>query len=273
MGCKAGPLSSGRAFARGAWCAVALLAAAANPACDRGDGDDDSAWVPGDDDAADDDTADLPFDFLRYDFDAWVDGGSAEVLLTVAALDADRQVLCTYPIAFDASYAGGTGQGGVLWPSIDESLTLLQAVDPGDADCTADFGKPYNEDPAELIELWSPLGFYSCDVAAFDGAFLGDDPTGVGDGTFAGYCNVTAPAVATAHSDLQLGDVEAIWLAQGAEGQMDGLGEYAYLPAEDGSKIWYVFGLLYAAADNVAEPLAGLDGHYVAVPLWVFFWY
>ena len=268
----AGCLSSERAFARAACVALALALGAAPLACGQADGDDDSAVTPGDDDVGDDDT-DLPFDFLRYDFEAWVEGATAEVLLTVAALDGEREVLCTYPIEFDATYAGGTGQGGILWASIDESLALLEARDPGNSDCTPEYGEPYSEGPADLIDGWSPLGFYSCDVAATDTAFLGDDPTTVGDGTFASYCNVTAPAVAAARTDLELGEVEAIWLAKGADGQMDGIGDYTYLPAEDGTKIWYVFGLLYAAADNPSEPVAGLDGHYVAVPLWVFFWY
>jgi len=269
-------LSSGRAFARAARYALWIALCAAYLGCDRTSGegmDDDSADDPADDDVGDDDHMDLPFEFLRYDFEAWVDGDAAEVLLTVAALDAERELLCTYPIEFDAAYVGGTNQGGVLWPSIDGSLTLLDARDPGDSDCTPDYGKPYSDAPADLIDGWSPLGFYSCDVAATDPGFLGDDPTTAGDGTFADYCNVTAPAVAGARTDLDLGDVEAIWLAKGVEGQMDGLGEYSYLPAEDGSKIWYVFGLLYAAADNPNEPATGLAGHYVAVPLWVFFWY
>lgn len=274
MGGKAGRLSSGRALARGAWLAAVLGLGAPHLACDRTEPDDDSATSPGDDDTAtpDDDTA-MPFDFLRYDFEAWVDGAFAEVLLTVAALDGDREVLCTYPIEFDAGYQAGTDQGGIFWASIDESLTLLDARDPGSNDCAPEFGAPYSEGPTDLIDGWSPLGFYSCDIAATDHGFLGDDPTTVGDGTFASYCNVTAPAVAAARTDLELGDIEAIWLAKGAEGQMDGIGDYAYLPAEDGSKIWYVFGLLYAAADNPSEPVTGLDGHYVAVPLWVFFWY
>ena len=259
-----GRLSRSRALA----CAVVSLACLwATGACQPHDDDDDDSSVPGDDDTGDDD---LPFTYLRYDFEATVEGADASVGLSVAALDEERQTLCTYPIDFDAEYAEGADQGGALWASIDESLTLVGAEDPGTSDCTEEFGKPYSSEPADLIPLWSPLGFYSCDVAATDDSFLGDDPTGVGDGTFASYCNVTAPAVRGALPDSDLGEVEAIWLARGIEGQMDGYGDYAYLPAEDGSTLWYVFGLLFAGGGNGSEPVEGLSGHYMAVPLWVF---
>jgi len=228
--------------------------------------DDDSAPVGDDDDA----TA-LPFAFLRYDFEAVVDGDAAAVSLAVAALDEDREVLCTYPIEFEAEYAAGANQGGLFWPTMDASLTLVTASDPGTSDCGPEYGLPYHDSPADLIDGWSPLGFYSCDVAGDDTGFLGDDPTTVGDGTFADYCHTTAPAVAEAVAERNLGAVEAIWLQQGAEGQMDGLGEYSYLPGDDGETVWYVFGLLFADADNPFEPAEGMSGHYHAVPLWVFF--
>jgi len=235
--------------------------------CSEATNDDDDSAPIGDDD----DTTELPFAYLRYDFEATVDGDTAEVALAVVALDEDREVLCTYPIEFDATYARGAAQGGIFWPTIDGSLALVEALDPGTSDCGAEFGLPYHDTPADLIGGWSPLGFYGCDVASEDTSFLGDDPTTVGDGTFADYCNVTAPAVAEVIQDRDLGDVEAIWLQQGAEGQMDGLGDYAYLPGEDGETVWYVFGLLFAAQDNGHEPVEGMQGRYHAVPLWVFF--
>lgn len=229
--------------------------------------DDDSAPAADDDD----DTTGPPFAYLRYDFEATVAGDEAAVTLEVVALDGDRQTLCTYPIEFGAAYAQGPGQGGLFWPSIDGSWTLADATDPGTSDCGPEFGLPYHDSPADLIDGWSPMGFYGCDVAGQDAGFLGDDPTTAGDGTFAGYCNVTAPAVAGVIEDRDLGEVEAIWLQQGVEGQMDGMGDYSYLPGADGETVWYVFGLLYAAADNTSEPVDGLQGRYHAVPLWVFF--
>ena len=248
-----------------AWIYLALLA---TTGCTEPAGDDDSA--PGEV-ADDDDDTTLPFAYLRYDFEAHVDGDTAAVALAVNALDEQREVLCTYPVEFDAEVREGTQQGGLFWPSIDASLTLVEARDPGTSDCGEEFGLPYHDSPADLIDGWSPLGFYGCDTAGVDTAFLGDDPTTVGDGTFASYCNATAPAVAAALTDRDLGPVEAIWLQQGAEGQMDGLGEYSYLPGDDGETVWYVFGLLYAAGDNTFEPAPGLAGRYHAVPLWVFF--
>jgi len=245
---------------------LAWLALVGCPAED----DDDSADPPADDD---DTTDELPFDWLRYDFDFTVDGGDADVLLSVAVLDADRELLCTYPIEFEAAHHAGPDLGGVHWPTTDAALTLLSATDPLTTDCGPEYGLPYHDGPEDLFALWSPLAFYGCDVAAGDDDFLGDDPTTVGEGTFASYCNDTAPAVAAAMPELELGPVEAIWIARGGEGQLDGLGEYSYLQGEDGDTFWYVFGLLYAAGDNTAEPAPGLDGPYRAVPLWMFFKY
>jgi hypothetical protein len=246
-----------------------VAAAVVSGGCDRDPaGDDDSAP-----DSDDDDTVDYPFSWLRYDFEATISGADADVGLAVAVLDEQQELLCTYPIAFEAGYAIGPHLGGPHWPTTDAALALTSATDPGTTDCGPEYGLPYHDSPADLIELWSPLAFYGCGLAAEDSAFLGDDPTTVGDGTFASYCVHTGPAVAAALPDLELGAVEAIWLARGAEGQLDGLGHYTYLPGADGETWWYVFGLLFAAGDNGHEPADGLDGHYLAVPLWMFFKY
>ncbi len=238
-------------------------------ACSDEPMDDDT--TAGDDDTTagdDDDTA--PFASYRYDVRFHVEGESADVALDVVVLDDQRQEICTYPIAFEGRITLGSGQGGVLWDGVDESVELLTAQDPGTTDCPPEIGRPYHDSPADLIDLWSPLAFLSCEVASTMDEHLGDDPTTAGDGSFAGYCATTAPAVRDAYPAWGLGVEEGIWLAMGVEGQMDGLGDYTYLPAADGSSIWFVWGLLYAAEDNPTEPATGLEGAYVAVPFWLF---
>ncbi|MDP7111489.1 MAG: hypothetical protein QGH45_05980 [Myxococcota bacterium] len=226
--------------------------------------DDDSA--AGDDD----DSTSAAFTFLSYDFTLDVDGADAQVLLDVVPMDADRVPLCVYPIEFGASYADGPDLGGPFWSGVDEGLTLLTATDPGTTDCLEGMGKPYHDTPADLLDGWNPMGFLSCEEAAFDPSFLGDDPTGAGDGTFAGYCLVTAPAVREALPELPLGEVEAIWLGRGIEGPMDPLGSYEYLPADDGSFAWFAWGLLFAEEGATAEPCSGLCGRYRTFAFWVF---
>ena len=224
---------------------------------------------PDDDTAADDDTGDddADFTYLRYDYSFDVDGDQTSLRLDVRVMDEAREVLCTYPIEFQATYAGGDDQGGTLWTSIDGTLTMTSATDPGTTDCGPEYGLPYHDSPASLIELWSPLAFYSCDVASTDEDFLGDDPTGSTDGTFAQYCNVLGPGLATIE---HLGPIEAIWLAPGVEGQMDGLGDYSYLPGADGETYWILWGFVFATQDNESEPQIGLSGSYVTMPMWLF---
>ena len=226
--------------------------------------DDDSA--SGDDD----DSSPPGFTYLSYDFALEVDGAAADVHLEVVPMDAERVPLCTYPIDFAASYSDGPDIGGPFWSGIDEGLVLETATDPGTTDCEEAVGKPYHDGAADLIDGWSPMGFLSCDEAAFDPAFLGDDPTGAGDGTFAGYCLVTGPAVRDARPPLPLAEVEAICHGRGLEGQMDALGDYEYLMADDGSFAWFAWGLLFAEEGAAAEPCSGLCGRYRTFAFWVF---
>ncbi len=229
----------------------------------------DETQTPDDDTVADDDTGDddAEFTYLRYDYSFEVDGENTALQLDVVVLDEAREVLCTYPIEFEASYAGGADQGGTLWPAIDETLAMTAATDPGTTDCGPEYGLPYHDSPASLIDLWSPLAFYSCDAASLDDDFLGDDPTGTTDGSFSAYCDQLGPILA---SQEGLGPMEAIWLAPGSEGQMDGLGDYSYLPGADGETLWILWGLLFAAPENGDEPVSGLSGAYVAMPMWLF---
>ncbi len=229
--------------------------------------DDDTA---ADDDSGDDDTTDPGFTFLSYEFFLDVPGADADVYLDVVPMDEDRVPLCTYPIEFEATYHEGPGLGGPFWGGIDEGLTLLSGADPGTTDCQDEVGKPYHDGPDDLLDGWSPMGFVSCDEAAFDPTFLGDDPTGAGDGSFASFCLVTGPAVREALPDLPLGEVEGIWLGRGTEGQMDPLGQYVYLPADDGSWAWFVWGLLYAEEGSTDEPCSGLCGRYRTFAFWLF---
>lgn len=240
---------------------LALLLAAG---CPTGKDDDDSV---ADDDSGDDDSVDIPF--LRYEFAVEVDGDAADTLLTVDVLDEDRLLVCTYPIGLTAEASGVPDQGGVFWDGIDRSLVFVDAWDPGTTDCGPEYGKPYHDGPADVIVNWSPLGFVSCDAVGDDPSFLGDDPSGAGDGSFASYCQDTAPAVADARSDLDLGPVEAIWLALSVEGALDAYGDYEYLPSASGSGAWYVMGLLYAAGDHPDEPAPGWQGAYRSVALWL----
>jgi len=245
--------------------ALALAAVIAAAGCPTTEDDDD---LTGDDDTGDDDTVDIPF--LRYEFGMDVAGDSAAVHLWVDVLDEDRQLLCTYPIELTADVGVGGAAGGVFWDGLDERFTLVDAWDPETTDCGPEYGKPYHDGPLDVIENWTPLGFASCDVVGEDPAFLGDDPTGVGDGSFASYCQDTAPAVADAREDLALGPVEAIWFGRSVEGVLDGYGDYEYMPSADGEWHWYVMGLLYAEGDHPTEPAPGLDGTYRAVALWLF---
>ena len=218
----------------------------------------------------DDDTTGAEFTYLAYDFVLDVPGGDADVHLTVTPMDADRVPLCTYPIDFEAEYHLGPGLGGPFWSGVDEGLTLLSASDPGTTDCDETVGKPYHDGPDDLLDGWSPMGFVSCDEAQYDASFLGDDPTGASDGSFAGYCLVTGPEVRDALPELPLGEVEGIWLGRGTEGQMDPLGDYTYLAADDGSWAWFVWGLLFAEEGATSEPCPGLCGTYRTFAFWYF---
>ena len=233
--------------------------------------DDDTTEQPS---GGDDDDSAGGFDdsvtYLGYDFTLDVPGPAAQVHLEVVPMDADRVPLCSYPIDFGATFAQGPGLGGPFWTGIDEGFTLTSASDPGTTDCPEELGKPYHDGPADLLDGWSPMGFLSCEEVQYDATFLGDDPTGASDGSYAGYCLVTAPAVRDELSHLPLGEVEAIWLGRGLEGQMDPLGEYTYLPAADGSWAWFVWGLLFAEEGATDEPCYGLCGTYRTVAFWVF---
>lgn len=228
--------------------------------------DDDMTGAP----PGDDDTTGPDITFLSYDFTLVVPGTDVDVYLTVTPMDADRVPLCTYPIDFAAEYAHGPGLGGPFWSGIDEGMTLLSASDPGTTDCEEAVGKPYHDGPDDLLAGWSPMGFLSCEEAQYDASFLGDDPTGAGDGSFAGYCLVTGPAVREALPELPLGPVEGIWLGRGFEGQLDPLGDYVYLAADDGSWDWFVWGLLFAEEGSTDEPCSGLCGTYRTFAFWYF---
>ena len=247
--------------------------------------DDDTIWTPTDDDDATDDDDDDDDDewpalpsTMQIEVQFWAEGGTTggEALVAFDVLfgDEDAQHLCTVGFEFEAVYSYGGGQGDDFWPYIDEVVTWTGGGEVANG-CPPKWTL-YHGDPVEEFRWgFHPMAFVSCDAmwadGTLDGYLLAEEavmPLPVGDGTFADFCSTGGWE---AQSAFGTGPVEGIWLTPGYEDQMDPLGEFGYFepPSQAQVDVWLLMGLLMADASNTAEPLEGLEGDYVAIPLWV----
>ncbi len=247
---------------------------AVNPAAEEvcGDGDDNDCDGARDDE--DGDCADPPA-YLAIDMtlEAWggASGGSALLSLDVPLLDDQLAPICTENLQVTTQYTYGAAGRQDYHGGTDELLTWTKtAWSP--SPCPPGWDLFRADATVEWIWTVQPVAFVSCDGIAADAVlaatFAGDDPHGVGTGTFGDYCETTGPHVS---ADQGLGPVEAVWLIPGIEGQIDDQGTYAYFAPADTSnvEVWMIGGLLFAAAANGNEPTEGLEGEYELRSFWV----
>ncbi len=205
---------------------------------------------------------------LFYEINAWgVNGPTTSVQLDVT-LYVGNEELCSAELTFDAVLTYGTGQGADFWDPIDEVLTWT-AFDTTANDCDG-IHALYSNDPV-TEHLWNlhPMAFVSCEQVAAD-LLLGDTPLAAVDGyeaeTFAQWCT----DMSWLEPELDVGSIEALWLAPVDDGSLEENGAFTYFPPTDTSQVqaWALQGVLAADAEFSAEPVEGLEGRYYAVPLW-----
>lgn len=253
--------------------------------CDGTGDDDDTTGTPSDDDdtigtADDDDDDDYWPEWpttMQIGMTLWaegVEGGEVHVTFDVIFEDGHAAHLCSVEFEFEADYSYGRAQGDDFWPYIDEVVTWTDGEEVAN-DCPPNW-TVYHGDPVEEFR-WNfhPMAFVSCDAVWQDdtlAGYLAAEEAGlpilVGDGTFADLCSIGGWE---AQSLLGSGPVEGVWLIPGYEDQMETLGEFGYFepPSTTHVDVWLLMGLLMADASNSFEPLTGLQGDYVAMPLWV----
>jgi hypothetical protein len=230
-----------------------------------GDGDDNDCDGARDDE--DGDCADPPAQFviaMTLDTVGGGGGGGADVTLDIPLLDDQLGVICEETVEISANFTYGAAARTDYYEHTDEVIAW-SSWSWAPSTCPPGW-ELYRNDPM-LEWLWTlhPINFVSCDQVAADAAlsdtFVGDDPLGVGTGTFGQYCDTTGPWAEGAQG---FGPTEAIWLIPGFEGQLDALGTYTYLvpPSTAHVDVWMIGGLLFADSANVSEPVLGLDGPY-----------
>jgi len=201
-------------------------------------------------------------------------GGAAVVDYQHVMIDDEYTEVCRINFEFEADYTYGPAQSDDVWESVDELVTWTGGGETFNS-CPETWAI-YETDPVDEW-LWAshPMAFVSCDQVAADedlaATFLGEDNQGylpTLDGTFADYCDNVAPQYA---SSVGAGPAEGIWLMTGEDGALDVLGSWGYFAPTDTTnvEVWLLLGLLFADSANGNEPVLGLDGDYLALPLWL----
>jgi hypothetical protein len=236
-----------------------------------GDGADNDC--DGGQDADDADCATPPAFFttaISFHADGGGSGGTATLELDFQMLDWTLAMTCSESFDVAASYDYGSGVRMDYFEYADAVLTWASYTwTPGSCPVGWEF---FRTDPLpEWLWTGHPLTFVSCDVIdqtpTLAATFLGDDPSGIGAGTFGDFCQTTGPSLAVT---LGHSAVEGIWLVAGFEGQIDIMGTYAYFspPETANVEVWMLGGLLFAAAGNTDEPTTGLSGDYELHSFW-----
>ena len=244
------------------------------------DDDDDSSATDDDDDTAGDDDDSFPDwpSSLQISMTLWAEGGTgggwADVALDMVLGDPHGQPLCTAQFEFDATYSYGLDQGPNQWTYSDEIVVWSGGGEVAN-DCPAEW-ELHQGDPVEDYRWgYHPMAFVSCDLVAatpaLSNTFVAEDAAifvDAGDGTFGDLCSIAGPQV---QGMFGTGSVEALWLIPGTEGQMDGLGSFGYFapPETTRVEVYLLMGFLMAAPSNTDEPVEGLEGDYLALPLWI----
>jgi len=202
-------------------------------------------------------------------------GGTATLEFDYEHINESLLPICATSFQVTASYTYGTSQGDDFWGNIDEVLSWQTASEVGN-DCPESW-EIYTSDPVgEWQWRFHPHAFVSCDQVASDstlaGTYLGVDDAGMlqaTTGTFDDFCTNVGPLLQSAFGT---GPVEAIWLINGPLGALDSLGSWSYFipPSSANVDYWFLMGMLLADPGNVNEPMAGLQGSYVAHSFW--FW-
>ncbi len=205
---------------------------------------------------------------LSYEINAWgADGPPSTIQMNVTVTAASTE-LCSAELLFDAAFTYGTGQGSDFWEPIDEVLTWT-AFDVVANDCEG-IHALYADDPV-AEHLWNlhPMAFVSCDQVAADpelGSTLLATVDGIGADTFDQWCD----DMNWLNPDLDVGSIEALWLASVDDGSLEEYGAFTYFAPADTANVqaWALQGVLAADAEFSAEPVEGLEGRYYAIPLW-----
>ena len=254
-------------------------------------GDDDDVVADDDDVSDDDDDSEEPLPEtpggVSFDISFLASGGegpgTADVLLEWTLLDdtQNQNELCSYTYGFEAEFAAiGSGQGDDFHPAIDTVLSFTSGMEMS-GNCPPDYDDyAGGSDPAEAFEWFiDPLAVISCDGIASSAAlgatqFIDDlYNAGMTDGTMASWCEEFGP---TAQSAWGLGPIEGLWVYPRSSAYGAGSHNINYLPAPngdiggEGDDSWAVMGTVFATTANGYEPDLGLEGEYVAVPIWVF---
>ncbi len=207
-------------------------------------------------------------------------GGDADVYVYQSLFDEWDDLLCTVRYRVQAQYAYGPGQGDDL-PTWGDEILEFEDVEIDLSTCPTE----WLPDPSTLAEAWrwrlQPLVFVSCEQVAADpvlgGTYVGSEDWWdmLGDGTFDFLCDIVCTGLGGYHHG---GPCEGIWLAPGAEDDLEYDGDFAYFsPASTANvEVWRFQGFLMAEPWNDAEdpeddgPTTGLQGEYRLVTTWPF---